>query len=469
MWDLLLKGAKVVDPLNHFEGVADVAIENGKIAEVGADLPAGSARVVEDYTGKVLQPGVIDCHVHLAEDCGSPYGMRMVAMAGVTTCMDMAGPIDNILKIIPEYGSGINCSILQYAAPGLTIESNNPDLERLRRFTDEAVTAGAYGVKILGGHFPLTPESSANVIRVANEKGVYSAWHAGTTVNGSNLNGMKEAIELSDGLPFHLAHINAYCRGDVMDNLEEAKEAAQLLIKNPQIYTESYLSPKNGTRLMCDSEGNAVSHVTRNCLRQVHLPENKEGIEKAFLANKVWAIYDAGGYSDLMTGVDGLQYWKKNNTDISAMFNANPPMPRTYLAQAKREDGTFVVDSIATDGGGLPRNVIIDHGLSLVRMGILSLSEFALKSSLNPARMMHLHNKGHLTPGADADITIYDLMTQKPVATFVNGKPVLKNGQIVGHGATVICSERGVKAVKDKGISTYVADPSEAFPTRLKI
>ena len=29
MWDLLLKGATVVDPLNRIEGVRDVAIENG--------------------------------------------------------------------------------------------------------------------------------------------------------------------------------------------------------------------------------------------------------------------------------------------------------------------------------------------------------------------------------------------------------------------------------------------------------
>ena len=37
MWDLLLKGAMVVDPLNHLEAIRDVAIENGVIAEVGID------------------------------------------------------------------------------------------------------------------------------------------------------------------------------------------------------------------------------------------------------------------------------------------------------------------------------------------------------------------------------------------------------------------------------------------------
>ena len=104
MWDLLLKGATVVDPLNRLEGVYDVAIEGGKIAEVGKDLPAGSAKVVEDYTGKILQPGIIDSHVHLGEIWGSPYGFKMLAMCGVTTALDMAGPMDNVLGNIPTYG-----------------------------------------------------------------------------------------------------------------------------------------------------------------------------------------------------------------------------------------------------------------------------------------------------------------------------------------------------------------------------
>ena len=38
MWDLILKGGHVVDPLNNRNGVMDVAIENGKIAAVGDNL-----------------------------------------------------------------------------------------------------------------------------------------------------------------------------------------------------------------------------------------------------------------------------------------------------------------------------------------------------------------------------------------------------------------------------------------------
>lgn len=83
MYDLLLKDAHVVDPLNGVNGVNDVAVEGGKIAAVGPDL-TGPAREVIDVSGWVLQPGIIDSHVHLGSMWGSPYGPRMLAMNGVT-------------------------------------------------------------------------------------------------------------------------------------------------------------------------------------------------------------------------------------------------------------------------------------------------------------------------------------------------------------------------------------------------
>ena len=143
MWDLLLKGATVVDPLNKIECVMDVAVEDGRIAEVGRDLPGGSARVVEDYTGKVLQAGIVDSHVHLGEMWGSPFGFKMLAMAGVTTALDMAGPLDNVLKNIPTYGSGINTAILQFASPPFTFRNNEPTKEEMQELIETSMREGA--------------------------------------------------------------------------------------------------------------------------------------------------------------------------------------------------------------------------------------------------------------------------------------------------------------------------------------
>jgi dihydroorotase len=63
----LLKGGRVVDPVNGVDGAHDVLIEGERIARVGRDLPVDGAEVVEVPAGLVICPGFIDMHVHLRE------------------------------------------------------------------------------------------------------------------------------------------------------------------------------------------------------------------------------------------------------------------------------------------------------------------------------------------------------------------------------------------------------------------
>ena len=241
MYDLLLKNAWVVDPLNSVNGIADVAVLDGKIAKVQREIQDHAKEII-DFTGMVLQPGIIDSHVHLGTMWGSPFGPRMLAMNGVTTCLDMAGPLEDILDNVPTYGVGINIAILQFASPPFTFKNSAPTQQEMTDLIDKSLADGALGVKLLGGHYPLDPEVSAQLIRTALERKAYVAWHAGTTKNGSNINGMIEAVKMADGYPMHLAHINAYCRGAIHDSMEETRIAIDLLKANPNICCESYIS-----------------------------------------------------------------------------------------------------------------------------------------------------------------------------------------------------------------------------------
>jgi dihydroorotase len=63
----LLKGGRVIDPVNGIDGVHDVLIDGDRIAAVGRDLPVNGAAVVEIPPGLVVCPGFIDMHVHLRE------------------------------------------------------------------------------------------------------------------------------------------------------------------------------------------------------------------------------------------------------------------------------------------------------------------------------------------------------------------------------------------------------------------
>jgi dihydroorotase len=64
-YDLLLKGGHVIDPKNRINAPMDVAIADGKIAKVAADIPSSEARKLVNVAGLTVTPGLIDIHVHV--------------------------------------------------------------------------------------------------------------------------------------------------------------------------------------------------------------------------------------------------------------------------------------------------------------------------------------------------------------------------------------------------------------------
>ncbi|MEP7251916.1 MAG: amidohydrolase/deacetylase family metallohydrolase [Ginsengibacter sp.] len=62
--DLLLKGGHVIDPKNKIDGQMDVAITGGKISAVAKSISAKDAKKVIDVSGYYVTPGIIDMHVH---------------------------------------------------------------------------------------------------------------------------------------------------------------------------------------------------------------------------------------------------------------------------------------------------------------------------------------------------------------------------------------------------------------------
>jgi dihydroorotase len=96
-YDLLLKGGHVIDGKNKISAVRDVAIVDGRIAEVAADIPAAKAAKVVDVSGLFVVPGLVDMHVHVYAGTGqrgaycgdnSVYPDGFTFRSGVTTVAD---------------------------------------------------------------------------------------------------------------------------------------------------------------------------------------------------------------------------------------------------------------------------------------------------------------------------------------------------------------------------------------------
>jgi dihydroorotase len=97
MNSMLLRGGRVIDPANDFEGDADVLVRDGIIEAVEEPGQIGAPEGVPiiDVTGLWVLPGLIDPHVHL-RDPGFPQketiatGLRAAAAGGFTAVAAMA-------------------------------------------------------------------------------------------------------------------------------------------------------------------------------------------------------------------------------------------------------------------------------------------------------------------------------------------------------------------------------------------
>lgn len=456
-YDLLLHNGTVVDPTNGVCEICDLAVKDGKIAAVGKELDRTLAQDAIDASGLHVLPGIFDVHVHLSPRHSGEYGYRMLAQAGVTTTLEISGPIDGTLDLAAKSGVGINMALLDQIRPGMTVPNDHPSEQEVENFITKCLEQGGLGVKMLGGHYPLTPEATANTIAAAYKSKAYVAFHAGTKATGSDLRGGLEAIELADGKPLHLAHVNSYCRGTIKPNWQEAEEMIEALIANPNIRAESYLAAINGCGSKC-TNGVPDSLVTQRCLKTGGFEPTEAGMEKAILAGWAQINVHGAGQIDLATGPRAVDYWRSKDTDGEVSFSVNPPEARYRLAVAKKPDGSFVVDCLATDGGAIPRNVIVPMGLGLVNLQAWTLSEFVLKTSINPAKWFGLTNKGHFSCGADADITVVNLQAQKPVMTVVDGRLVMHKGAIIPQKMKIITTEYGQKAIQARGFDTQIID-----------
>jgi N-acyl-D-amino-acid deacylase len=63
-YDMVIKGGTIIDGLQTPRYRGDIAIKDGKIAQIGGNIPVADADEMVDATGKIVAPGVVDLHTH---------------------------------------------------------------------------------------------------------------------------------------------------------------------------------------------------------------------------------------------------------------------------------------------------------------------------------------------------------------------------------------------------------------------
>jgi dihydroorotase len=128
-YDLIIRGGRVIDPSVRLDAIQDVAISGGRIAAVEASIEADAGETIE-ARGKLVVPGLLDIHTHVARSADGP---GLVLQDGVTGWIDAGSQgADRIADAIaiarssPQQGR----ILLNIGRAGILTDGDTMDLAR---------------------------------------------------------------------------------------------------------------------------------------------------------------------------------------------------------------------------------------------------------------------------------------------------------------------------------------------------
>jgi dihydroorotase len=375
---LTIKGGRVIDPANGVDEVRDLFVVDGKIAAA-----AGTDAKVIDATGNIVTPGLIDMHVHLREPGRSDKesietGTRCAARGGFTSvvCMPNTSPAaDN---------TGTIAFIKQRSAEGACVNV----------FPTGAITKELKGEELA----PIGSLKKAGVVAVTDD---------GRCVQNNEL--MRRAVEYSKmfELPV-LDHCQDY--NLVADGvMNEGHWSIALGLRGWPAMGEDVIVARNiliaeqtDWHIHCQhiSSARAVQLIREAKKRGVNI--SGEACPHHFtLTDECVKTYDTNFKMNppLRTERDRdaiLEGLADGTLEIIASDHA-PHL--TYEKEVEFDFAPFGIIGLETE---------LALSLELVCNKIIDLRALVEKFTVNPARLLRL-NKGTLSTGADADLTVIDV------------------------------------------------------------
>jgi dihydroorotase len=432
-YDLILAGGTIVN--QDGSGARDIGVRGGRIAALGA-IAKGAAGERIDCKGLHILPGIIDTQVHFREP-GATHkedletGSRAAVLGGVTAVFEMPNTdpltVDaaSLADKLRRARGRMHCDFAFFVGG---THDNVADLAELERLP------GAAGIKVFMG-------SSTGKLLVADDAG---------------LRAILKTIRRRAA--FH---------AEDEPRLEERKK---LRVEGDPashpVWRDETAALKATTRLVT---------IAREVGKRVHVLHVSTAEEMQFLAD----------HKDVASVEVTPQHLTLKAPECYARLGSraqmNPPLRAANHREALwKSVANGVADILGSDHAphtieekakpypaspsGMPGvqtlvPVMLDH----VNAGRLSLERFVDMTSAGPQRLFGIAGKGRIAVGYDADFTIVDLkrketitnkwigsrcgwtpydgmkVTGWPVGTFVRGKRVMWEGEIVapGEGAAV--------------------------------
>src|SRR5499433_136146 len=102
--NFILKGGRLIDSASGLDGLQDIHVRDGLVADIGTNLSAEGATIV-DVKDCIVTPGLIDVHLHLMNGLGA-FGVDPDIFgvgSGVTTVVDAGSAGHSLLNVFRNY------------------------------------------------------------------------------------------------------------------------------------------------------------------------------------------------------------------------------------------------------------------------------------------------------------------------------------------------------------------------------
>lgn len=490
---LRIRGGRVYDPQNGIDGeIRDVWIDDGRIVAPPAEAEAVRVALAIDAAGRVVMPGGVDMHCHIAGPAVN-RGRRLLAR-GPTASVDGRRPADHLTPRLPTVGEryallGYTTAIEAAIAPsgarqchaeladvpnldrGLLLLLANHELlmqllERGEREAAREVVAwllrqnGAYGIKAVN------PGGVSHWLSTAEGIREFSRPIPGRKVSPRQI--VEFLAETADEL--HLPHaLHLHCNqlgtpGNVAMTLETSRALAGRRHHLTHVQFHAY-GPET-------ADGMFTSAAAEICEHLAAYPEVTADVGQVMFGEALTLTADAeteyflwrltgrpyvNVEMDLETGC-GVTPWEyRRDSRLHAsqwiigmeLFLLSPDPWRLVLSTDHPNGGSFLAypTLIAQLMDRSLRTAALERvDRRLAERSALrdlereyTLSEVAQVTRSAPARILGLTNKGHLAPGADADLTVYteqadkEAMFRRPWLVVAGGEVLVDEGELRGQ------------------------------------
>jgi N-acyl-D-amino-acid deacylase len=473
-FDLVLRGGRVIDGAGGPAFAADVAIEAGRIAAVGA--LDGEARRVLDVPGMAVAPGFIDVHSHDDVALINVPRMDFKSAQGVTTvvcgnCGAGAAPANERLQqfyrrgvegilgpvqdftwtSLPEFYDAVQAArpavnaaflvphgALRVAAMGWERRAPSPaELATMRDLLAEGMAAGAVGMSTgliyPPGAFAETDELIALAQVVSRYGGLYVS-HI-RNEGAHLLDAVREAIRIGEegGVPVQISHHKASGRESWGKTQESLPIIDAARARGVEVTIDAYPYTAASTALAAIAPRGQLAErmdphdVLVASVKHQHQYEGKR-------LDEIAAMMDLP-----VEEATSRLLREEENSPVAVMFIMDEPDMRRVLQYPACMIGSDGIPSPTGKPhprlyGTFPR--VLGHYAR--EEGLLSLEEAVHRMTALPARTFRLAERGEVRGGFWADLVVFDPAKVADTATYEEPRQyplgishVLVNGQVV--------------------------------------